>query len=186
MRHTHLFSGAAAVVLAAFLITASTAPAFAHESLASSSPAEGQQFGTAPEQVELVFTDEVLPEGAAIAVVDEAGKDWVGGEATIDGSTVTVPLTTGMPDAGYEVQWRVVSGDGHPISSTIPFSVGDAEPAADAHEDGHTDHADADAHESEESSGLPTWGIVTLAIGGVVVAAGLIALISTLIRRRRA
>ncbi|GAB2709237.1 methionine-rich copper-binding protein CopC [Microbacterium marinum] len=185
MRHTHLFSGAAAAVLAALLITASSAPAIAHESLTSSSPTEGQQFDTAPQQVELVFTDEVLPQGAEIAVVDDAGEDWVDGEVTIDGSAVTVPLAADMPDAGYEVQWRVVSGDGHPISSTIPFTVGDAEPVSEAHDDGHTSHADAEAEESDQSAGLPTWGVVTLAVGGVVVAAGVAFLAVTLARRRR-
>ncbi len=193
MRHTQFFSGAAAAVLAALLITTTSAPAFAHESLASSSPTEGQQFDAAPQQVELVFTDEVLPEGAVIAVVDDAGEDWVDGEATIEGSTVTVPLVADMPDASYEVQWRVVSGDGHPISSTIPFAVGDAEVSAEAHDDGHDSHSDdseaghaeADEAAAAESSGLPTWGIVSLTIGGVVVAAGLAFVILTLVRRRR-
>lgn len=190
MRHTHLFSGAAAAVLAAFIVTASSAPASAHESLASSSPTEGQQFDTAPSQVELVFTDEVLPEGAAIVVVDEAGEDWVDGDVAIDGSTVTVPLAAEMPDAGYQVRWRVVSGDGHPISSFIPFTVGDAEPFTETGEAASTtppDATDTDtaADERWEPAGLPAWGLVALGVGGAVVATGLFFLISAFIRRRR-
>lgn len=96
-----------------------------------------------------------------------------------------------MPDAGYEVQWRVVSGDGHPISSTIPFAVGDAEVSTETHDDGHSSHSEdsdpdhADSETAGDSAALPAWALVTLGVGGAVVAAGLAFLAVILVRRRR-
>lgn len=103
-------------------------PAAAHDELVASSPAAGAQLTDAPNEVTLTFSADVLTIGAAVIVVDGSGRDWVAGEPTVSSGTVTVPLDSGMPAAGYEIRWRVVSEDGHPISGLVPFTVGDAAP----------------------------------------------------------
>ena len=115
------------VLAAALAFFATSTAASAHDSLISSSPEEGQRLEAAPAEDSLRFTADVLPIGAAVIVSDAADRDWVSGEVVLVGDTVTAPLEACMPDAGYELRWRVVSSDGHPISGLIPFTVGDGE-----------------------------------------------------------
>ncbi|WP_405375492.1 MULTISPECIES: copper resistance protein CopC [unclassified Microbacterium] len=120
------------LAIAAALMVAT--PASAHDELVGSTPAPNEQLAAAPAQVVLTYSAAILPDGAAITVVDAAGRDWVAGEPVIETNTLTAAIGTGTtpPDGGYIVEWRVVSSDGHPISGTIPFAVGDAEPLASA------------------------------------------------------
>ncbi|MEV8267476.1 copper resistance CopC family protein [Microbacterium sp. NPDC076911] len=120
-----------AVVTAVVAVLASlaiAAPAVAHDELQSSSPSSGEDVAEAPAEITLSFSAEVLTMGAALIVVDSSGHDWVLGEPTVDEATVSAALDPEMPAAGYEIRWRVVSGDGHPISGLIPFTVDGAEP----------------------------------------------------------
>lgn len=178
----------AAVAVALVLVGAS--PASAHESLRSSSPAEGERLAVAPEVVELVFTDEIMTldgaaMGAVVVVVDESGRDWVTGELQVDGATVVATLEPGMPEAGYQVRWQVVSGDGHPISSVIPFTIGDAEPYRNP-DAAQTEGADAGQTPGDDN-GLfgqdSPWRILLIGAGGAAAAAGIFALILFLRRR---
>lgn len=160
-----------AVLLLAFGITlAAASPAMAHESLASSSPAEGERLETAPSEIELVFKAEILDVGATIMVVDETGRDWAATDPQIDGASVTVALDPDMPDAGYQVRWRVVSGDGHPIESVIPFTVGGGEPftALDS-APAPAERSPGDEAPAEKETGGGAYG--WLLSGGVGVAA---------------
>ena len=129
---TKIVHGAAAVVatmLTAAVVVLGAAPAAqAHDELLDSTPAPGERLSTAPESVSLTFSADVLTLGAVIIVADADERDWVTGELAVDGGVVSAPLAAGMPSAGYEVRWRVVSGDGHPISGVIPFTVGDGVP----------------------------------------------------------
>jgi len=124
-RSRALVAGIAAVVVA---VLAAAAPASAHDQLVSSSPSAGERLASGPDEIALTFSADVQRIGAEVVVVDAAGTDWVGADPQITGPTVSVPLTGALPPAGYEVRWRVVSSDGHPISGLIPFTVGDAAP----------------------------------------------------------
>lgn len=105
-------------------------PAAAHDDLVGSEPAEGERLETAPDSVSLTFTSEVLTIGAAVVVADAAGTDWVATDPVVRDGTVTVGLAADLPDGAYQIRWRVVSEDGHPIADVVPFTVGDAEPLA--------------------------------------------------------
>lgn len=124
---------AAGLVLATVAALAITTPAWAHDQLVSSTPSADERLTVPPENVTMTFSGEPLVlddsvSGAVVLVVDAAGNDWVVGDVTVDGRNVTAPLDPGMPTAGYQVRWQVVSEDGHPIAGVIPFTVGDAEP----------------------------------------------------------
>lgn len=128
---------AAGVALAVIAILATATPASAHDQLISSTPAEGESLGSAPESVSMTFSGQLIVldssmTGAVVMVVDESGRDWATGDIDVQGDTVTAQLTPGMPVAGYQVRWQVVSEDGHPIAGVISFTVGDAEPMATA------------------------------------------------------
>ena len=191
MRISRISSAAAIVAL---LVLAPATAASAHDELVSSSPAAGEQLSTAPESITLAFSAEVLTMGAAIMVVDADGTDWVASEPVVDYGEVTATLESGMPDAGYEVRWRVVSSDGHPISGVIPFTVGDAEPlvaesAAPAQSQAAEPGAAEPGNPEEEEQGTTAEGGVprALLVGGAaaIIAGAVFALVSVIRRRAR-
>ena len=149
MPRTRALAGGLAVAVVALCATA--APASAHDELLSSDPASDEVLAAPPESVSLRFSADVLDMGAAVVVTDSEGTDWVTALPTIDGPTVTATLDEGMPEAGYEIRWRVVSSDGHPISGVVPFTVGDGAPLAEAGADA-TPATGADAGTSTQDS----------------------------------
>jgi methionine-rich copper-binding protein CopC len=136
------------MAVAAVAVLATAVPASAHDSLVHSTPAADERLATAPESITLTYSGDLLvlgdsTQGAVVLVVDADGRDWATGDLEVAGNTVTATVDPGMPDAGYQVRWQVVSEDGHPISGTVPFTIGDGEPlTADAQTEAPTD-ADA-------------------------------------------
>ncbi|GAA1699301.1 hypothetical protein GCM10009808_16130 [Microbacterium sediminicola] len=170
---------AAAVVVAVLAMVAVATPAFAHDELVASSPASGEVLDVAPEQIELTFSADIMELGAAVIVADADENDWVGADPAIDLQTLTVPLVEGMPDGSYEVRWRVVSADGHPISGVIPFTVGEATAATDAATtDGHTEE-DTTTTDDESSA-----AVMIIVIGGVIALAAIALVLFFLLRGR--
>lgn len=132
---------------AVLLVLGAASPAFAHDQLFSSDPAESAVLQVSPTEVSLEFSDAVLTVGAVILLVDQGGREWMAAEPNLDGPTVSAPIDGELPDGSYEVRWRVVSSDGHPISGIVPFTVGDegAQPGASSAEP--ADSADSAASE---------------------------------------
>ena len=143
----------------------------------------------APEVVLLSFADEVLAMGAAVIVVDQSGHDWVAAEPVLDEATVTAELEPGMPDAGYELRWRVVSSDGHPISGVIPFTIGDGEPLtrtpapAAAGSADTTNSTDPQSQGTQENQGAFRGLLIGMAGAGIAVA---VLFLVSFLRRRKA
>lgn len=128
---SRLTAAAALGLLAGALIVGLTpTAASAHDQVLSTAPASQEHLDTAPTEVSMVFTDAMLDLGATILVVDEGGTDWAEGGVRIDGSGASQALTGDLPDGRYQVRWRVVSADGHPISGTFDFAVGEVEAGA--------------------------------------------------------
>lgn len=164
------------------------APASAHDQLLASTPAADTALATAPTEVSLQFSDSVLTIGAIVLLVDQDERDWIGGDPVLDGSTVTASVDGELPAGAYEVRWRVVSADGHPISGLIPFTVGDAAPAARptapavaTPEPSATPEAGSSA---PESSGGDMFRPLLIGVGGAVVAVLLFWAITAWRRRR--
>jgi methionine-rich copper-binding protein CopC len=123
----------AGAVVAAAAVLMIAAPASAHDEVVSSTPASGATVTTAPDQVVITFSNNLLSladnSGTAMTVVDSAGADWVAGAPVVAADAVTVPLKPGMPNGAYDVTWKVVSSDGHPTSGEYTFTVAATEPA---------------------------------------------------------
>ncbi len=98
--------------------------ASAHDELVSSTPGTNERFTTAPSSVALEFSAPLLKIGHEIRVVDSGSKNWVQGESVLAGETLTQPLAGDLPPGEYQVRWRVVSSDGHPINGSYSFLVG--------------------------------------------------------------
>lgn len=172
-------STGAALALVAALGLVLAPPAAAHDSLVASDPTADAVLGSAPSDVSLTFSGDLLDVGATVMVVDSAGTDHAGAPV-VDGPRLTTPLGA-LPDGSYTVRWRVVSSDGHPISGLIPFVVGSpsttppaaAVPAPDA---SGTPDAAPGAPGAPEASGLPA-AVRPLAVGGLGALAGVTLLV---------
>ena len=113
---------AALLALAASLFV--TAPASAHAALSWSSPKVSSSVSEAPTQVTLVFDDDIqVIEGTdsnIIVVTDENDRHFETGDVTVNGAKVGVELSP-LNEGTYTVAYRVVSADGHPVSSEYQF-----------------------------------------------------------------
>jgi hypothetical protein len=112
------------VLLCLALGLASAPAASAHDQLVSSTPATGERLSVAPSSVALKFNAPLLTLGHEIRVVDAASRNWVQGDAVLAREMLTQPLAPGLPEGEYQVRWRVVSSDGHPINGSYSFLVG--------------------------------------------------------------
>lgn len=181
---------AAGALAAAVVILATALPASAHDELVQSTPAADERLESPPETISLVFSGELITlgdsaMGAVVLVVDGSGRDWASGAPEVNGNTVTVGVEPGMPVAGYQVRWQVVSQDGHPIAGLVPFTVGDAEPMATQTTSSGAPDVDEGLAEQTADETEGSLRALLVGVGGAVLAAGAF-LLYTIIRRRRA
>lgn len=114
---------AALLCLGVGLVAAPSASA--HDQLISSNPTEGQRLGLAPSTITLTFSAELLTLGYEVRIIDADSRNWAQGTGVLTGDSVSQPLTADMPAGEYQVRWRVVSSDGHPINGSYSFLVGE-------------------------------------------------------------
>lgn len=109
----------AAVVLA--LLGLAVGGASAHEDLAASAPGDGQVLTVPPQQVTLTFTAAVPPGSAQIEVRGPGGASVTSGPTAVDGEVVVQPVDI-TRNGAYLLSYRIVSGDGHPVTGEVSFS----------------------------------------------------------------
>jgi len=118
-----------AVALSSGLLISGMAQA--HPKLLSSSPTDGAE-GAAPEKIELRFSENLMTQfsGAKLMMTGMPGMSThspMPVSAKVSGSqdpkamviTPNAPLTAG----NYQVQWRAVSSDTHPVTGNVTFKV---------------------------------------------------------------
>jgi copper transport protein len=101
-----------------------TGTAFAHAQLLSASPAANAVVEAAPDGVKLLFNEPVTAVSAGLFAPDGSRQDLL--PQTSSGTAVMVRLPKGLGQGTHVLSWRVVSSDGHPIGSSLVFSVGQA------------------------------------------------------------
>ncbi|MFJ4253485.1 copper resistance protein CopC [Microbacterium sp. NPDC090003] len=176
---------AVGMAVAAVAVFATAVPASAHDSLVHSTPEADENLATAPESITLTYSGELLvlgdsTQGAVVLVIDESGRDWATGDVEVSGNTVTAAVEPGMPDAGYQVRWQVVSEDGHPISGIVPFTIGDAEPmtaGAPTDADAPAYVPDASDESTDQSTDETDGGLRALLVGGAGATIAVVALV---------
>jgi len=169
----------AALVAAAALVVLPATAAAAHDSLQSTTPADGASVTTAPTSVVLTFDQPALALGTALVVTAPDGTNVDDGAARLVDSTVQQPIAGTLPAGTYTVVWRVTSADGHPVSGSFHFTAAQATSRARQHPLDQATAAPATA--SGSGSGSPAVGI------GIAVAALVVAGLGWLaLRRRRA
>jgi copper transport protein len=118
-----------ALALAVALLLAAPAVASAHATLEATTPARGAKLGAAPKVVEFRFDEPVEANFGALRVFDARGREVQSGAAFHPGgrgSVVAVRVRPGLGTGSYTATYRVVSADGHVVSSGFVFSVGAA------------------------------------------------------------
>lgn len=113
----------AALFVALLAVMVPVSAAYAHDSLAESSPKDGQSLQRVPDAIKLTFTDTPIALGSEIKVQDEEGKDWGIGEVEIVDKVATQAISPDAPGGKYTVTWRVVSSDSHPIEGVFEFTA---------------------------------------------------------------
>lgn len=199
-RLTRPLAALAAALTATVLLAG---PAAAHDALSSSDPQDGATLTAVPGEISLTFTAEPLEVSPEIVVTDESGSVVMDDAPQVDGFDVLQQLPEDLPSGVYDVAWRVVSSDGHPIDGAFSFTLdlpadaatGSSESASEssestteaseteASEATDTDTATAtitqggDADDADQGT---SWGL----IGGAVGIVALIVAIAVLAVRR--
>jgi hypothetical protein len=167
----------AAAVLGAAVLSAvlAVAPAYAHDQLVSSSPADGAGV-PAPRRVELVFSDVVLDRYGQLVVTGPDGRRYDRGAPRVLDNTIAVELAP-LPVTGrYSAAYRIVSADGHPVTGQVHFTVTAITPGATA--------APAETRASP-AAGRDTGSTPVTALLAVGVAAVVVLVAGTEVVRRR-
>lgn len=133
-------------------------PAFAHNSLVSSTPANEATVESTPATIKLTF-DQPVQKGEGLNTVSVRGPDntgWQTGSVQVESNVVSASLDELGPKGGYTITYRIVSADGHPVSGEVAFTLAKAGNGTPT----------AAAQAEETSSGLPIWVWI---VGAVVV-----------------
>lgn len=113
---------------ALFCALAASATAFAHAGLVKAVPAAGSKVSSAP-KIELTFNETLVPRASRVTLrqVGTDGKLTVieHVETSVAEGNKTVHATPKHPlgPGEYEVEWRVVGADNHPITGRHRFVI---------------------------------------------------------------
>jgi copper resistance protein C len=169
----------AATVAACVALLLGAVPAFAHTRLEGSTPSDGSSIETAPDTVSLRFNEDVQAEFATLTVVGPDGTEYQTGPISASDGQVSTAVSPLGPAGIYQVGYRVVSDDGHPVQGKVSFTLTKPGPAAAVPAAGPT-AAPAPAAapvapqaSSQQGGSAPIWPWLVGAV--VVVAAGAVA-----------
>jgi len=120
-------------VTAAFvtlLVLAPAVPAQAHTGLISSDPADDSTAQTTPDRIQLRFTDPMSKEFSKVSLtIGTSPQRILVLDPSTSGPTVSVDLSDarlptappGSGDVAWDVAYRVISADGHPVDGNVRF-----------------------------------------------------------------
>jgi copper resistance protein C len=106
-------------------VSLSAGMAYAHPELQSAEPAAGKT-SAPPQQIKIMFNENVIAQFSGIELKDQAGKAVATGKATTDPTNkklMIVPITDKLAAGEYKVEWHAVSDDTHRVKGSYSFSV---------------------------------------------------------------
>ena len=112
----------------AFGVAISAAPsAGAHASYTDSNPKARSVVTKLPKLIWVEFDGHLLniadKQTNFLSVKNSKGKEISDGKAYVGGARLTVKIKDQKATGLIKVSWRVVSEDGHPVSSSLTFTV---------------------------------------------------------------
>jgi methionine-rich copper-binding protein CopC len=123
--------GVIVVLLSGLTLVLGVAPAWAHSRLVSSDPAQGARVDAPPATVSLTFNEPVQAGFTTVTVIGPDGADYHTGDTTEVDTTVSVAVLPLGPAGTYQLGYRVVSADGHPVAGAVAFDLAKPGPGSD-------------------------------------------------------
>ena len=176
----------AVTLLCGLALLLGSGQALAHTRLESSDPADGTSLAAPPQRVSLTFNEPMQAGFTALTVVGPDQAQYQTGEVTANASTVSIGVRPLGPAGRYEIGYRVVSEDGHPVSGSVAFTLTTPGPGASAVATPSPPGgapaaasptpaaAESAPNPPDEGGGMPVWpwivGAVVLVGGGVFAA----------------
>ena len=201
LRHLHTTLLALTSVAVCSIATVLAAiPAAAHADLVSSDPVDGAVLQSAPTAITLTFSDPLFADGVQMSLVTADGTVVPSEAPVVADASVSMKWPATAGPGSYEVGYRVVSADGHPVSGSVSFTVQGAETsdsatiAAPSSEAISTDEPSSDAPSSMEPSTETANGVNAtndsppmsmLVLGVAILAAAAVAIAGAIAFRRR-
>lgn len=168
MRKPVRATGVAGLLLVLFVVVAGSVMgsgvAAAHSRILSSNPADGAAVAVAPAAVEITFNEPLQSEFATASVVGPDRHFWHAGDPAVKGKVLSVPLRPLGPVGVYQVNFRVTSADGHPVTGQRTFRLTVAGTGTPG-----------EAVDESSAGGSPVWPFLVGAALILLVAAGAIA-----------
>lgn len=106
---------------AAALLLAFTTAANGHSESDATTPADGASLDAPPDEIRIRFEQPIRI--TVLRITNEDGDEY---DVTYDRGEATETLVgtpESLPSGTYTVEWRGLSGDGHPASGEIGFRV---------------------------------------------------------------
>ena len=145
----------------------------AHSQLISTSPANGAVMRSAPTVVDFEFDEVLLPDVDTVSINNQQGQNVYSQKTKPVGTHLSIDWPGNLPADTYQVAYRVVSADGHPVTGAITFTFGEPAPSGTA--------AGTPVAAKPEQSSSTT---LAIAIAAVLLAVSL-GVIYVLVKRRR-
>ena len=99
----------------------------AHGQFVSSNPKTGSTLSKLPKLVWVEFDGNLITiadkQTNFLTVKNSKGRELSDGKAFVSGARVSVNIKDRSAAGKIKVSWRVVSEDGHPVSSSLTFTV---------------------------------------------------------------
>jgi copper transport protein len=151
----------------------------AHASLERYSPEPNTQLKASPPKVELTFNEAVEAGVGSVQVIDSLSNSVTNAKPAVsqDRRTISLPLPA-LKEGVYTVAYKIVSIDGHPMTGSYVFVVGNPPGAKDAsafnvHSQlGHSGHGAHGVSTSLTSKAFLTYAIRVLYYAFLLLATG--------------
>ena len=151
-----------------------------------------------PPEVRFTFDAPLLQDTDTISINDSEGNVVKSIHPTPEGDSVAIPWPEGTAPGQYQVAYRVVCGDGHPVIGAINLTVNGSAPAASAAPASSAAAVAAPSQAETVTSATPAASAVAasdapasssssmmpIIVGAAVLGAAAIALIVALVARR--
>ncbi|MGL3067063.1 MULTISPECIES: copper resistance CopC family protein [Planococcus] len=104
-----------------FFLLLSSPAVFAHTTLESANPAEGDVVTEELQEMVLEFNTD-LEQGSSFTVEDGSGQE-VPISVEMGEQSMTGTLGAAIANGTYTVNWKIIGADGHPIEGTYAFTL---------------------------------------------------------------